>query len=65
MRLPLKTTNKLSGGGGGDEQNAQYKPLENEKQIKFEDQRKSKIRLMTGVFRAGLVPLSILLRVER
>ena len=26
--------------GGGDEQNAQYKPLENEKQIKFEDQRK-------------------------
>ena len=26
--------------GGGDDQNAQYKPLENEKQIKYEDQRK-------------------------
>ena len=28
------------GGGEGDDQNAQYKPLENEKQIKYEDQRK-------------------------
>ena len=31
----------FSGGWGwGDDQNAQYKLLENEKQIKFEDQRK-------------------------
>ena len=30
----------LRGGVEGDDQNAQYKPLENEKQIKYEDQRK-------------------------
>ena len=52
--FPYKLQTNSREGGGGDEQNAQYKPLENEKQIKFEDQRKSKIRLMTGVFRAGL-----------
>ena len=38
--FPYKLQTNSREGGGGDEQNAQYKPLKNEKQIKFEDQRK-------------------------
>ena len=36
----LQTSSRKGWGGEGDDQNAQYKPLENEKQIKYEDQRK-------------------------